>query len=441
MEQTIFTDYLKFFQPLVQKYFEQINGAPKEKQMLHKTMLKDEYSADLRWGANTFNRSIAAADVVAMDSPLPLKRRSTLATASGNLPKLGMKIQKGERYIKDIQIMEASGANGAQIAAKLYDDVPTVISGVDYRKEIMFQQALSTGYCLIEDDQNTGIGIRVDYGFKSTHFIESAHPWGTAGYTPQDDIDKVLSKADADGNTITCIMMSKKYFNLMKSSDQGKMMAATFGGYPYTKVSTLPVPSSQTFKSAFEDIFQVTLIVVDSSFRIEKNGVQTSVKPWEQDNVAFLYDSNCGRLVYGDVAEKNNPVTNVTYQIGTQGTLVSKYSTTDPLTEFTASQAMALPVIDGVDGIYILEADKTAIVLTTYATEPANTTGNVTVTATTDASTITATSDSSWLTASVSGKTITVTWLANATGVERTGVVTVTDSNDNSQTITVKQAA
>ena len=42
------------------------------------------------------------------------------------------------------------------------------------------------------------------------------------------------------------------------------------------------------------------------------------------------------------------------YQKAGDYTLISKYSTNDPVEEYTAGQALCLPVIDGADGIYLL---------------------------------------------------------------------------------------
>jgi len=446
MNPSFFIEYIaKYFAPLVQKITELINGKKTEETLLHKTMLTDEYSADLKWGAKEINGSIVAADVVSMESSLPLKKRDSISAASGDVPKIGLKLRKGEKTIKDIQVMAATGANEQQIVQKIFDDVPKVIKGIDVRKEIMFQQALSSGVTLVEDDENTGIGIRVDFGYKAENIFRSKVPWGNTGYTPQDDIDEVFDKVEDDGNAIILVMMSKKYFNLFKNSTQGKVIAANFSNYVYASASNLPIPSKATFLAALEDLYGAKFQIVNSSFRVEKDGVQKTVKPWAEANIVFLYDTTIGRLVYGTLAEKTNPVAGVVYQDGTQGTLISKYSKNDPLEEFTAGQALAIPVIDGVRSIYLLQADKQALGFSISSldfTKSANTTGK-TVTVTTDAdSLVSAVAADAWATPSISGKVVTVKVTANdSTPVgARSTTVTVTDSNGDTGTITVTQA-
>jgi hypothetical protein len=49
-------------------------------------------------------------------------------------------------------------------------------------------------------------------------------------------------------------------------------------------------------------------------------------------------------------------VPGVTYQVANEFILVSEYSTNDPLREFTASQAMVVPVLNNVNQIYLLNS-------------------------------------------------------------------------------------
>lgn len=449
MNQSFFIEYVtRLFAPLVQKVTELINGKKTEETLLYKSMLTEEYSADLKWGTKEINGSIVAADVVSMESSLPLKKRDSLSTATGDVPKLGLKLRKGEKTIKDIQIMAATGATEQQVAQKIFDDVPRVIKGIDVRKEIMFEQALSTGVTLVEDDQNTGIGIRVDFGYKAENIFRSKIPWGNENYVPQDDIDEVFAKADADSNKIVLVMLTQKYFNLFKNSTQGKIIAANFNNYVYTSTSNLPVPSKASFLAALEDLYGAKFQVVNSSFKIEKDGVQSSIRPWAEAAVVFLYDNVVGRLVYGTLAEKTNPVPGVAYQEAAQGTLVSKYSKNDPLEEFTAGQALALPVIDGAGSIYLLQADKAALGFTPTSlafAKTADTTGK-TVTVTTDAASLasaTAASGGDWTTITISGKVVKVKVSANSevAAPARSTTITVTDSNGDTGTFTVTQAA
>ena len=148
--------------------------------------------------------------------------------------------------------------------------------------------------------------------------------------------------------------------------------------------------------------------------------------------------------MYGTLAEETNPVAGVNYQKSGSHILVAKYSKTDPLKEFTTAQALALPVIDGVDSIYILHADSTGEELsvnpTSLAFPKSGSSKTFDVHYDGDASELTIEADEEWLSVTLSGNKVTVKAAAN-TEAERTGKVTVTDKEDNSVEVSVTQAA
>lgn len=442
MNSSLFIEYIdKYFRMVVGKITERYNDKSAEQQLLHKTMLTEEYSADLNWAATELNHAIVAADVVALDSSLPLKSRSKLSNATGKLPKLGLKMRKGEKLISDINVMIARGADEATIASKIFDDTTKVIKSVDVRKEIMFLQALSTGTCLVDSDDNTGTGIRVDFGYRDENTFKClGAAWGADGSTPQDDIQQLFDKASEDSNSILHVYISKKYFDKFRHSDQGKLLVANYNKVVITDKSLLPVPGRGAFLEALNDEYGATFHVVDSVFKVEAaDGTKKPVSPWEEANIVGVPAEQVGRLVYGTLAEETNPVSGVNYQKSGSHTLLSKYSKTDPLEEFTAAQALCIPVIDGVDGIYLLKADEQWLTVDPTTLSFTKAAGSKSVTATSDG-TVTAVSDASWLTVKVSGSTVTVTATAN-TAAARSASVVIADSKGGNATVSVEQAS
>lgn len=444
MNASLFLEYIdKYFRLVVGKITEKFNDKNVEQTLLHKTMLTEEYSADLNWGSTELNHSIVAADVVALDSSLPLKSRDKMGNATGKLPKLGLKMRKGEKLISDINVMIARGAQEATIAAKIFDDTTKVIKSIDVRKEIMFLQALSTGTCLVDsDDENTGTGIRVDYGYKDENKFKCVgKPWGQTDELPQDDIQQMFDKAQEDSNSIQHVYLSKKYFDLFRHSLQGKRLVASYNNIVITESTILPVPSRSAFLAALNDEFGATFHIVDEVFQVERaDGTKVAVKPWEVANVVGVPAEQVGRLVYGTLAEETNPVAQVNYQKSGSHILVSKYSKTDPLEEFTSAQALCIPVIDGASGIYLLQANESGAVTVdpdTLSFEKAGGTKSVNFVCD---STVTATSSESWLTAEVSGSKVNATAGENASGKNRTAKITLTDSHGCTAVVNVSQA-
>lgn len=443
MNTSLFIEYIdKYFSKVIGQITEKYNGEGKEQTLHHKSMLSEEYSADLNWGATALDHSIVAADVVALDSSLPLKSRSKITNATGKIPKLGVKLRKGEKLISDINVMKARGAEESVIAAKIFDDTTQAIKSMDVRKEIMFQQALSTGACLVDSDDNTGTGIRADFGYlEANQFKTIGGKWGSDNALPQDDVQQLFDKAAEDSNTISHVYLSKKYFDLFRHSVQGKLLVANYNNVVITDKNLLPVPSRSSFNEALNDEYGATFHVIDGVFKVEKaDGSKESIRPWAEANIVGVPSENVGRLVYGTLAEETNPVEGVSYQKSGSHVLVSKYSKTDPLEEFTAAQALCIPVIDGADSIYLLKADEKGITLTPEALTFPKSASTKTVTVNDDdADGLTAETSAEWLTATVSGSAVTVTAAAN-TGTERAASVTLENSKGYKAIVTVTQA-
>lgn len=363
MNVSLFIEYIdKYFKKVVGKVTTVINGRQGEDQLLHKTMLTEEYSNDLTWAATEVSTSIVAADVVSLGSSLPLKQRDKLAAAAGKIPKIGIKYRKDEALITNINSMKNKGVDEATVANTILNDVPKVIKAIDVRKEIMFQQALSTGATVISDDTMQGTGVRVSFGVKDENiFKATTAAWGQSTATPLTDIRQIFNKAEEDGVTLNVVMLSDAYFNKLRNSEEAKLLVASYRGISVSSAAKLPAPTKSALAEALADEFGAEFIVVKGSFRQENpDGTFTTIKPWEQANVVGIIDKNVGRLVYGTLAEEVMPAAGVTYEKSGSHILVSKYSQTDPLYEFTCGQALALPVIDGAGYIYILKADTTA---------------------------------------------------------------------------------
>ncbi|QDK80837.1 hypothetical protein EXU85_20380 [Spirosoma sp. KCTC 42546] len=355
METSLFLQWVaKYLPGITIRIVETLNGTNNPLTYLHRSMLREDLSVTGKWEAiNTANTAIMA-DVVAMDSSLPLKKRDSISKANGDIPKLGMKLQLNERQLTDLDTLVATGASDQQIVAKLFADTPKVITGVYERCEEMFLRGLSTGVTLIEDTENVGTGIRIDYGYASANKFGVAVLWSSASTaTPFDDIQRILDKASADGNTITVCMLDRSAFNNLVNTTQAKQLFAfsqSFVG------SAIPAPSLSQMNSFVSDRYGFTFQIVERSVRYEKNGTQTAVKPWATGAAVFLTSTQVGTLVYAKLAEEGHPVTNVTYQKAGNFILVSKYRKNDPLAEFTSSQARVVPVISNVDQIYLLDS-------------------------------------------------------------------------------------
>ncbi len=352
MDASLFISYVERFMPRLDTIIEKYNGKRTPPTYLHKERLRLEYSVDQKWESASVNTSYVSADVVAMDSPLPLKMRDSLHTASGKLPKVGIKKSLKESEINAINIMIAQGQNYENVVRRLVNDPVSCSVAIDEANERNFLLGFSNGVVAVPDADSTNEALRLSFNY----LPENSFSVETKGSLELTDLKRVLDKADSDGNTITEIWIAKSAYDKLRQTRGARELVATYNGQSFTDQTSLPVPTSGKFDEAFaDDTNGVQFVKVDRTVISEKNGKRTSTKPWNADKVIFTIGGELGALVWADLAEKTNPSANVSYTTLDQYKLISKYSHTDPLVEITSGQALVLPVIENVDQIYSLD--------------------------------------------------------------------------------------
>lgn len=356
MEKSHFIEWVnKYFPGLTIKVVEKLNDSNAPLPYWHRRMLRPEFSVTGKWESISAFFSLVAADVVAMDSSLPLKKRDAISKASGDIPKMGIELKLNENQLTELNLLVAQNGTQEQILAKLFADTPKVIGGIYERNEAMFLEGLSTGVALVEDSENTGTAVRIDYGYKTENKFGVAVLWATSATAkPLDDIQKILDKASTDGNTITTLKMDRTAYNNMVKTTQVK---ESFAFYTGLNGGVLMIPSVAQLNNFLNDRYGFNIEIIDRSIRFEKNGVQTAVKPWQNGMVVALTNDQVGSLAWARLAEQDMPVAGVSYSTVDQFILVSKYRTNKPsLAEWTSAQARVVPVISNVDQIYTLDS-------------------------------------------------------------------------------------
>ncbi len=339
---------------VVEKLNEKVlNANNRELTYLYKQKLRSVFSLDGRWASILAEYTRVAADVVALDSELPLKSRDSIETISGDIPKLGMKLYLTEKQMKDIDAMMAQNVPLQIIINNIFADVVRCIQGVWDRIEDIFLSELSHGVGISE--RNNGTGIRIDMNFYEANQFLVSSPWSDATATPLDDIQKIVDKAVNEGNVITEVFADDTALNLLYRSTQVRAQFAFDGGIAMTGTSTVPVLDLQKVQQVFMSKWNIKLTRISRSIKTEINGIKKNHSPWKKGNMTFVCDDELGSLVWTNVAESTRPVEGVVYQTADEFILAKKYSTTDPLREFTASEAMVVPVLNNVDRIYTLD--------------------------------------------------------------------------------------
>lgn len=356
MEKSLYAQYVdKYFPTLVTSIVERLNGENRTTlPYLYRQLLEPVFSADGRWASILAEYSRVAADVVALDSELPLKSRDAIETASGDIPKLGLKMYLNEKQMKDLDSMIALNMPVNRILQNIFGDVTRVIEAVYERIEDIFLSELSSGVGVSE--RNNGTGVRIDMNYKPENQMAAvAATWegNPATCKPLDDIQAIFDKAQDDNNVITDIWADDKWLKAFYAADQVRGQYAFNAGVSVSNTN-VPVLGFEQAASVVSQKWGVTLHRVARRVKTEINGQKNNHTPWASGVAAFTCDPILGSLVWTTVAEQTRPVSGVDYQNADEFILVSKYSTNDPLREFTSSQAMAIPVLNNVDRIYTL---------------------------------------------------------------------------------------
>lgn len=355
MVQSQFVEYIRKIFPRLQNVVDTVNGkrnGDNKRTYLHKSMLRKVYSADQKWSNAAVNTTYVAADMVSMNSPLPIKSRDAIAHANGSLPKIGMKKIMFESDINAVNIMKAQGAEWTNIANKLTSDPIACSVGIDEQNEANFLTGLSNGIVAVEDENNTGTALRINFGY----LPENCFGVETKNELTLDDIKRVLAYADNNGDTIITICIALSTYNKLRQTQGAKELVANYRGQTFDSNTKLPVPTASLFDEAFaDDNNGVAFLKIDRSIISEKNGKRKPYKPWNQNKLIFLTTEEVGALVWGTLAEKTNPVEGVVYSTVDEYKLISRYRTTEPFTETTSGQALVLSVIENVDQIYSLD--------------------------------------------------------------------------------------
>lgn len=349
-------------QKVIDKVNEKRNGQSKLT-YLHKTMLRKEYSPDQKWESGSVNTNYVSADMVAMDSPLPLKSRPSMAYSSGRLPKVGLLRVLEESKLNAIDIMQKQGKSWKDIAAKLTDDAVFCSTAIDEENERAFLEALSNGLVCYPSEQTDDAGNRQLIRFNFGYLPENTYSSSVKDVVDLDDVEHVIDEAAENGDTIATIALDKTAYDQLRKSAKGKKLVADYESRVYTDPSLLPVPTRSKFDEAFKDQFGIDFLVTDRVIRKETNGVIKKIRPWNPSRLIFLTTSpseQVGAFVWGTLAEENHKAKQVDYTTVDGFKLISKFSETNPLREYTGGQALCLPVIENVDQIYILDTSEAA---------------------------------------------------------------------------------
>ncbi|MCC9066288.1 major capsid protein [Flavobacterium piscisymbiosum] len=359
---SILIQYIAAFKAMMKAVELRVNGSKDPLQYTFTTELKKEFSADMTWNTGSIDNTVVTVDFVAMDSDLPLAKWDKLGVATGEVPKFGKKIVLSERLLSDIDNMIAKSADTATVAEKLFSGAVKLVSGVAETMQYRYDQALSSGLMLVDDDTNVGVGFRVNFRYLNANKFGVVLPWSDANAKPLDDIKRVLKTAKAKGDTISILKMDDTTFDNFSRNTQVREQFAFYNNY-VGSVQNVPSLDLEKVNLMLKNNsqFKVQIQIMDRTVTHERNGVRTTVPTWTPNKVVFLTSTKVGRLVWSKLAEATRPSKKVEYTFVDQYIMTKLWRDEEPFAENISVQGLALPIIDNVGSIYVLDAEEAVI--------------------------------------------------------------------------------
>lgn len=345
--------FIEQIAPIFRPFVSKITEVSDEKQQpLFKELLTEEESITGDWNETVVSGNIVASDIVALGSPLPLAQRPTIRLMSGKIPKIGKKVRLDEKDLKTIQYLIATGRNNSEVRNKILSDTARLIKGQDMRLEQMFYQALSTGIMQAGEDETEGTAIRVSFK-REENEVQTENGWDTPEATPIQDLYTLFGKIEEEGKTVNVLYLTNKALDKIKASKEGKDLVKTYLGQAASARGSV---SREATIKALEDEFAVSIVVVTGRFVVSNSkGTTQRVGGFNDDYIVATPAGKLGRVVYTRLPEEDFPVEGVSYAKAGRYNLVSKFGNTDPVEEYTAIQAMVIPVLDANQNIFRLK--------------------------------------------------------------------------------------
>lgn len=231
------------------------------------------------------------------------------------------------------------GANKDKLADYIYDDAGNLISRVLARIELMRNQLISTGKVSIDENN---FKLTLDYGYKESH-SENFTGWDEPTHDIIGDLNTIKAKAREEGKEITKAITSSKILGYITAN---KAINDIFA-------KALQLPTGDNILRWIYDNFGIQFAVNDVKYK-EKANEKTLHRFFPENVITFIAgDGIFGNTVYGFTPEEDAipDATNSGY------VTVTQWKTSDPVVTWTKATALALPVMNDIDRLFICKVN------------------------------------------------------------------------------------
>lgn len=307
------------------------------------------------------SRIEAAASIVDIDAPAPLRANNKLEKYYGAIPSIKEKFVMSQSELRELRAITESAllsgnANVQGLIRKLYDHTSMAATAGDKRVDILLMQAISTlqlDVSVTNNPDGAAVGT-IDLLPKSYQKQGVPVTWDNTNSKPIDDIENFVEFITTTfGRGFGRILMSQTKWLKFKRNPQVVDYLKSF--FNIGKTNGTYAPTLNNVNEMFTENGWPTLQVLNVVSGIEKDGATEAYRFFDENNLSFMPAGKIGTLKNAIPMERTDKVAGKVYaDFGP--TLVMKWADDDPYREFTAMEMNACPAID-TDSIFLLQTN------------------------------------------------------------------------------------
>lgn len=309
------------------------------------------------------SRIEAAASIVDREASAPLRGRNQLEKLSGEVPAIKEKFKLSETDYRNFMTLQAMNVSDATKKAQLLDlmfgDVKKAGEAPLKRLDIMCLQAISTGYVKINADTNPdGIALGdIPLLMPESNFVKVTEKWSVpATATPITDIQTEVKRREDKGISTEKMLMTRNTFWKFQKCTE---VVQSLNGFFHLPSNAKVIGTIEQINEYLASNLLPMIEIVNEVKGIEKDGIITAYRPFNDTSVSFLPAGKLGIIHNAYAIEQLKPVSNVNYATY-EKVLISKWQQNDPFAEFTGCELSAFPGVEQIDSISIMDIETKA---------------------------------------------------------------------------------
>lgn len=309
-----------------------------------------------------------SADRVAFNTKAPLKSRKTIGSWSGTLEKIAISREKDELEINeynDLKVLAAAAdtdkAAKQHLVDMIYDDVEFCNNGMDAKIELDAMRIASHGiktYTKEVDGENATEDI-INFNVPKENFHGAKVKWSdTENADGLGDIMAMVKTLKKAGKRAPkYIFMEQQAFDNLCAQTKTAKRLFTASALKNEMIFTAERVNLETINSYLSGKTMPKIAILDTWVTIQdKNGKETTVKPWAENVVVLSLTAQLGWTWYKTVPRVAN-----TEALQAYGPFykTTRYSELNPMLEVTMAEAYVQPALINRSSMMFLNTENT----------------------------------------------------------------------------------